>query len=103
MESLNVADLILLTTNILIAPGLVYMGIWGYRDQKDFSKFDRARERRARSRRWSDQYSRQRDRRRLHQPVTANQREQERRNARAHRRRDDRVAALQLGNAESSA
>lgn len=91
MEIGNMNDVILLATNVILAPCLLYLGIWGFRDQADWDRLAKLEEKRQRPRRRQDRYPRARDRRRTMLGYVLERRTGNQRREVAVRRRQDRV------------
>lgn len=91
MDISNMNEVILLATNIVLAPCLLYLGIWGFRDQEDWDRLAKLEEKRQRPRRRQDRYPRARDRRRTMLGYVLERRSGEQRRAPQVRRREDRI------------
>lgn len=89
MDTYSVNEVVLLATNLILAPCLIYLGIWGYRDSEDFAEQDSLEDNRLASRRRADRYPRIRDRRRYSSQTVIERRSIGRR-AHQSRRQDDR-------------
>lgn len=103
MESFSVDELILLTSNLLILPGLLYMGVAGYRDSTEFSRRQRLEDRRQAPRRFNDRRPGMKDRRRNQYADRFNQRGLLTRRSEMARRKADRIIQQQLAPARESA